>query len=151
MITNSENFYKKISQLTLEVKQALRIKGLVVPVKNKDGSVSLDNYTIVKDLDGYAILDRDNEVLIQRINLPQTAIIVANKLALGRSRDTELLSIDQQYGYCDFQEKLYRKTMPGTDLERFSIYMTKYELAQVKKQRFKLEIARSFEKLIKLV
>jgi hypothetical protein len=151
MITSSEDFYKKISQLTLDVKHKLRHKGLVVPVKNQDGTITLDRYTIVKDLDGYTILDYDNEVLIQRINLPQTAIIVANKMALGRHRDTELLDIDRQYGYCDFQEKLYRKAMPHTDLERFSIYMTKYELAQVKKQQFKQQIARSFEKLIKLV
>jgi hypothetical protein len=151
MITNSEDFYKKISQLTLDVKHTLRSKGLIVPVKNQDGTITLDRFTIVKDFDGYAILDYDNEALIQRINLPQTAIIVANKMALGRYRDTELLEIDRQYGYCDFQEKLYRKTMPKTDLERFSIYMTKYEIAQVKKQQFKQQIARSFEKLIKLV
>jgi hypothetical protein len=151
MITSSEDFYKKISQLTLEVKHALRIKGLIVPVKNRDGSVTLDRYTIVRDLDGYAILDYDDEVLIHRINLPQTAIIVANKMALGRHRDIELLEIDRQYGHYDFQEKLYKKTMPRADLERFSIYMTKYESAINQKQRLKLHIARSFEKLIKLI
>ena len=151
MINSSEDFYKKISQLTLEVKRTLRHRGLVVPVKNKDGTITLGQYTIIKYLNGYAILDYDNEPLIQQINLPQTAIIVANKMALGRYRDTELLEIDRQYGYCDFQEKLYKKTMPRTDLERFSIYMTKYEVAQVKKQQFKQEIVRSFEKLIKLV
>jgi hypothetical protein len=96
-------------------------------------------------------LDYGNEVLIQRINLPQTAIVVANKLALGRHRDTELLEIDRQYGYCDFQEQLYKKTMPHTDLERFGIYMTKYELAQYRKKKCKQQITRSFEKLIKLV
>jgi hypothetical protein len=151
MITAPEDLYKKISQVSSEVRKTLRKKGLVVPVKNKNGSISIGHFTIVKDPDGYVILDWDDEILIQRINLPQTAIIVANKLALGYHQDNKLLALDQQYGYCDFQEKLYKKSMPRVDFERYSIYMTKYELAQYKKQQFKQEIANSFEKLIKLI
>jgi hypothetical protein len=151
MITKAEDLYKKISLVSSEVRKTLRKKGLVIPVKNKNGSISIGQFTIVKDLDGYVILDFDDEVLIQRINLPQTAIVVANKLALGHYRDAKLLALDQQYGYCDFQEELYKKSMPRTDFERYGIYMTKYELVKHKKQQFKQEIAHSFEKLIKLV
>jgi hypothetical protein len=151
MINEPEDLYRKIAQVGSDVKKTLRKKGLVIPVKNKNGSISIGNFTIVKDPDGYVILDWDAEVLIQRINLPQTAIVVANRLALGYPRDNNLLGLDQQYGYCDFQEKLYKKSMPHTDFERYGIYMTKYELVQYKKRRFKQEISNSFEKLIKLI
>jgi len=151
MITAPEDLYKKISQVSSEVRKTLRKKGLVIPVKNKNGSISIGHFTIVKDPDGYVILDWEDEILIQKINLPQTAILVANKLALGHYQDNRLLALDQQYGYCDFEEKLYKKSMPTTDFERFGIYLTKYELIQSKKQQFKQEIANSFEKLIKLI
>jgi len=42
MITQPEDLYKKISQVSSEVRKTLRKKGLVIPVKNKNGSISID-------------------------------------------------------------------------------------------------------------
>jgi hypothetical protein len=76
---------------------------------------------------------------------------VANKLALGQHKDSKLLALDQQYGFCDFEERLYKKFMPTTAFERFGIYLTKYELVKNRKLQYQREITNSFEKLIKLI
>jgi len=151
MNTIPEELYSRIQKISEEVKRDLRRKGLVVPIKQSDGSITLGTYTIVKDLNGYKILDFMNEEVITGINLPQTAIIMANKLALGYYKDTSLLEEDRRYGFADFEEKLYKKAMSGKNADRFDIFLTKHSTAHIKKQQHKKAIINSFEKLIKLV
>ena len=146
-----ENLFIKIQQLKTEVKQDLRRKGLIVPTQNKNGSIGIGWYTIVKNPKGYDILDFDNEVIQGGINLPQTAILIANKLALGYHRDSDLIETDRKYGFADFEEQLYKRIMANQLSEKFLIYLTKRDLAQHKKKMFKQDILRSFEKLVKLV
>ena len=47
------DLYKKIVQVSTQVKMELRRKGIVVPVENKDGTVTVGNFLIVKKSDGF--------------------------------------------------------------------------------------------------
>lgn len=148
----SEDLYFKMKKVSDEVRKDLRRKGLVVPVKNNDGSINIGRYTIVKDMSGFFdILDYSGDIVVDKINLAQTAIVLANKLALGQYKDTTLLDADRHYGYADFEEKLYSKAINRKESSAISVYLSKYDDAKLKKNVHKLTITRSFEKLIKLV
>lgn len=152
MKTTPEDLYFRMKKLSVEVRKDLLRKGIVVPNKNDDGTVTIGRYTIVKNLDGsYAILDHSDEKIVDNINLPQTAIIVANKLALGQYKDSSLLDVDRRYGSADFEERLYRRAMSRKSNDFISVHVTKYEIARHKKTGYRESINRSFEKLLKLV
>jgi hypothetical protein len=145
---------KKLEQVTREVKQQLREEGFVVPVKDKNGHIKFGTYTIVRDSYGlFSILDHTKEPIITGINLPHTALLTANNLALGRYKDDKLLSKDQRYGYAEFKEQLYKKAISRTDkgIDHFDLSMEKYKTAQLKKQLYRNEILKSFEKLSKIL
>ena len=151
MKTTTEDLYRKITKLSESVKADLRRKGLVVPVKNKDGSITVGCYKIVKTDSGYSVVDYTGEVVVDRINLPQTAIITANKMALGQYRDTTLILNDTKYGYAEFEEALYKRAMTSKTIANFDIQISKYSNAQLKKETYKKAITNSFQKLIKLI
>lgn len=150
----TEDLVKKLAQLSRDVKQKLYKEGLVIPVKNKDGSISFGAYRVLRDSSGYyTIVDYDNEVVVGQINLPQTALVVANGMALGRYRDTALINEDKGYGYADFEEQLYKRNMSKKDnsLDKFDVSLGKYTIVHAKKKSHKAAIDKSFEKLIKLI
>jgi hypothetical protein len=152
MKTTPEDLYFQMKTLSVEVRKDLLSKGIVVPTKNDDGTVTIGNFTIVKNFNGsYAILDHTDEKIIDNINLPQTAIMVANKLALGHYKDSILLDVDRRYGSADFEERLYRRAMSRKSNDFISVYVTKYEIAKHKKTEYRESINRSFEKLLKFV
>jgi hypothetical protein len=152
MKTITEELYGKIKKVSESVRRDLYKKGLVVPVKNSDGTITIGSYTIIKEDDGsFAILDFTDETILKGINLPQTAILVTNKLALGLYKDTELLESDRRYGSADFEEQLYKRALKRKSNDIVSLYITKYDDARIKKNEYKRTIIRSFEKLIKLV
>lgn len=142
------HLYEKIVSLSKEVKDNFRKKGVVIPVKNDDDSISLGPYTVIKDKHGfYQIYDYREEVIVERINLPQTAIMLANGLALGRFLDKKLLNKDQKYGYALFEETLHKnKTKKNVDL-----HLAKLSSARAKREYYQHDINTSFEKLRKLV
>jgi len=151
----TDDLYKKIVKVSTEVKKEFRRKGLVIPVENKDGSVTLDNYTITKNLEGfYAIINSSGYTVVEQINLPQTAAVLANGLALGRFLDDDLLKKDQEYGYALFDESLHERAVRRSNeksLDYFDLRLTKCMIARAKKEHYKSDIVKSFEKLIKLV
>jgi len=150
----TEELLKKLVQLDREVKSSLRKKGLVVPIKGKDGEVNFGTFKVIRDNDGfYSIIDRKNEAVVTGINLPHTALIVANNLALGKHNDAGLISSDKNYGYADFEEQLYKKAISRNDktLDYFDLSLEKYNSAHNKKQIYRREVMRSFEKLVRLV
>jgi hypothetical protein len=152
MKTTPEDLYFQMKKLSVEVRKDLLRKGIVVPTKNTDGTITIGNFTIVKNLDGsYAILDHTDDRIVDNINLPQTAIMVANKLALGHYKDSILLDVDRRYGSADFEERLYRRAMSRKSNDFISVHVTKYEIAKHKKNGYRESINRSFEKLLKLV
>jgi hypothetical protein len=146
----------KVEKIARKVKDDLRQSGFVIPVNNRDGSISVDNYRIVKDKSGfYSIKDRDNDVVIKQINLPQTAAVLANKLALGRGIDTEILVTDREYGYNLFEELLSKQisetSIEKKDYDRADLMSVKLRIASYKKTEAKKKIIYSFEKLRKLL
>ena len=149
------DLYKRIVKLSGEVKNNLMKKGVAVPVQNSNGTVSVGSFTIVKTREGYYnIQDKNGEVMIDRINLPQTAAVLANGLALGRFKDTKLIEHDKKYGYALFEEIVQKKAIENSitkPLEYFDLAMTKASIAKAKKDYHKQDVVRSFQKLIKLV
>jgi hypothetical protein len=151
MNTIPEELYNKIKKLSDQVRTELKTKGLVVPVQNDDGTTTIGKYTIIKEFDGYySILDNWDDIVVTGINLPQTAIIIANRLALNHYRDDKLIEIDRKYGYANFEEALYKRGMQKNS-DKFDIYLSKYNQAHNKKKINKTHIVHSFQKLIKLV
>lgn len=147
--------FKKIEQIAKSVKADLRRKGLVIPIDNEDGSVTVDTFTITKEATGfYAIKDRFNEIVVANINLPQTAALLANSLALGKWLDSNLVRQDRIYGYKLFEEQLFKahadKNLKRNNIDKADFDYTKANIAKHKKIKAKEEILRSFDKLRKM-
>jgi hypothetical protein len=147
------NIYRKIQELSFEVKQELRKKGVVAPVKNNDGSVGIGCYRIVKGQNGYTVLDDHDDVVEQDLNLPQTAVLLANDLALGKFRDKNIVDQDRRYGYALFEEELHnRKTAKKKiTLEYFDVSIAKAAEAKGRKEYYKKDLLNKYEKLMRLV
>lgn len=151
----NEELYRKIDRVTSEVREDFRRRGLIIPVENKDGSITLNNFTITRQCTGfYAILNRNGEVVVEQINLPQTAALLANGLALGRFLDKELLNKDRNYGYALFDETLHERAVQRSSkkpLDYFDLRLSKCMIARAKKEHYKNDIVNSFGKLQKLI
>jgi hypothetical protein len=147
------NLYRKIQQLSVEVKKELQLKGMVAPVKNSDGSVNIGYYRIVKDTQGYSVIDHRGEVIEQGLNLPQSAVLLANGLALGRYKDKTVVDHDRRYGYALFEEELHtkKKERKKTTLEYYDVSIAKASEARSKKEFYKKDLLNKYEKLMRLV
>ncbi len=146
----SEHLYKKLQQVTVEVKKSLSQKGIAIPVKNDDGSISIGLYTVKKVNNHYQIWDYSQEVVVDCINLPHSAIILANGLALGRYLDSDLLNKDRYYGYAAFEEEYYKKIAQknlSKNIDRADLAFTKSAVNKGKKDMYKEDILKTFEKL----
>jgi len=149
-----DHLFKKLEHITSEVKEKLKKKGIVVPSENTDGSISLGNYKILKKSSGfYSILDYGDRPVVEGMNLPQTAVIVANGLALGRFLDHRIVEKDRLYGYAVFEETAAKKGLQKVtaDIDRYDLLTTKCLIAQAKKSKYKFEIDKDFEKLRKFL
>lgn len=151
----NDSVYKKIEKLSDEVKLEFRKKGIVIPIKNYDGSISLGRYKIVKNKDSfYSILDYNGDVVVDKINLPQTAALLANNMALGKWPDDQLLRKDRTYGYALFEESLYKKHAQknmSKNIDRAQVLLIKSSINKLKKDMCKQEILTSFEKLRRFI
>lgn len=144
-----DKVYKQAENIAKGVKQDLRQKGFVVPIENRDGTISVDKYTIVKQQSGfYCIEDKDGDILVDKINLPQTAAVMANNLALNRGIDDRLLKHDREYGYSYFEEEQAKRIIKNhKDWDKVDVMYTKMNVAYHKKISAKSSIIYSFEKL----
>jgi hypothetical protein len=146
----NSDVYKKLQIVSDQVKKELQQKGVAIPLRNNDGSITLGNYTIAKRNGFYAILDYSKEVVVDQINLPQTAAILANNLALGKWIDEKILRFDRHYGYAEFEETLHTRMAEKNlkkNVDRADMLFTKSKIKHAKKEDFKREIFKSFEKL----
>jgi hypothetical protein len=154
MNLTSNDIYVKIQQLNRDVKEQLRHRGIVVPVRRKDGSIQVGHYHIKRDKAGfYRVLTSKNEVIVDNLNLPQTAAILANRLALGKWLDDDIISADTKYGHALFDETLHRqlaeKSLKSNNIEKAEVMFTKTAIDKHKKNQYKLELDRGFDKLIR--
>jgi hypothetical protein len=143
--------YKKISNISSEVKTKLFRKGLVVPKKNNDNSISVGRYLIKKINGLYTIANGKNCVILENINLPQTAILIANKLALWGAVDYNLFLKDQSYGSTLFEDELYTQRIDKhTDEDYRQVMLIKRDVVREKRDFYKQEIEESFQKLMRI-
>ena len=152
MPSTSNQLLDKFKFVVNNVKQELNNKGIAIPVKNNDGSVSLEKYTIVKSSQGYYVIkNRRGDVVLDRINLPQSAALLANGLALGKWADTELYKLDQEYGYklfeCELLKEHAENSIRKKNIDRAEILYNKLEMLKVGVKSSKGKILSSFEKL----
>jgi hypothetical protein len=149
----TEELFNKIVTISANVKEELYNADIVIPIKNNNGSLKIGSYTLLKTSTGfYAILDSVGVTIIDQINLPQTAAVVANKLALGKFIDRTIIKKDSDYGYALFEETLHRKAAERThkqDPDYSDLRMLKSAISKLKKDGFKRDILKSFEKLRK--
>jgi hypothetical protein len=155
MTITAEELYKKFTKVTAQVREDLRQRGFVIPVSNKDGTIGIGPYRIVKDKgDLYTIVDSRNRIEVAGINLPQTAIIMANDLALCKFLDRNLIKRDQEYGYAVFKEQIYQRALKRSrtqSIDRFELLLFKSQSIRAKKELCRRDIERSFEKLTKII
>lgn len=154
MNLNTNDIYVKIQQLDRDVKEQLKRQGIVVPVRKNDGTIQVGHYRIKRDKAGfYKVLTSNNEVIVGNINLPQTAAILANRLALGKWLDDDVISADTKYGHALFDETLHRqlaeKSLKSNNVEKAEVMYTKTAIDKHKKNQYKLELDRGFDKLIR--
>lgn len=151
MSSTSDQVLKKFKQVADSVKNDLRKKGLVIPIQNKDGSITIDNYLIVKVGVFYFIRDRFGEDIVKNINLPQTAALIANSLALGKMGDDKIYKLDQEYGFglfeIDLLSKHANRSLKRKDIDRADFLYTKLKITKSRVNSTKSSIMNSFEKL----
>lgn len=149
---NQEIIFEKIEALTRGVLKNLRSKGIVVPIENDDGTITIGRYSIIKSQGFYQIVNYANEILVTNINLPHTALMIANDLALNKFIDSKTIELDRNYGYALFEEQLYKKiSKKQKSYEDYDIVVTKGLVARAKKEHNKRAILAHFDKLRKIL
>jgi hypothetical protein len=149
-----DDIYKKVKQLGLDVKEQLKRRGIVVPTKTPDGLIRVGYYTIKRNKTGfYSILNYSNEAVVEFINLPQTAAMLANRLALGKHLDDELLDADRRYGHALFEEELHlilaERNLKANNIDRADVMFTKFNIAKHRKEQHRKTIFNGFDKLMR--
>jgi hypothetical protein len=144
-------FYENLYDLVSNVKEELRSRGYVIPVKHPNGCISMGNFFITKDSDGYYnVIDRTGRVDVNKFNLPYTAILVANTLALGKSIDNRILRSDQAYGYGASEETqltcLIKNLTKQKEWDRAEIISNKRVIAHKRAETARRFIMNSFLK-----
>lgn len=147
-----DKLFRKLFIVSEQVRNNLKSKGCIIPIEKDDGTVGVGHFTISKLDNFFVIQDFSGEIIVNFINLPQTAVIIANSLALGRSVDTQILQVDQCYGYAEFEESLHKKIAErniNKDNDRAQLMLTKSGINHTKKNYYRKQIIRKYEKLIK--
>ena len=149
---STDPYYKKIANLSSEVKSKLFRKGLVVPKRNNDNTVSVGSYTIKRDENShYSIVDTQNDVLANNINLAHTAVVLANELALGKGINQKLLAKDQIYGGTLFEDEMYKQRISKIkDPELRETLLIKQENNKEKQEMYRYEIEQSYQNLMRI-
>jgi hypothetical protein len=146
-----KNILEKVQALADSVKGDLRKKGVIVPKKHKDGSIQFDNFLVVSKNNGWHVLNKKQETVVGPVNAPQTAIVSANSLALGRSVDDKLLENDKWYGFKYFDEEVYsnsaKTSMKSNNWDKADWCLTRASIAKVQKEQYLAYIMSSFNRL----
>jgi hypothetical protein len=149
-----KDIYLQIEKLSKDVKAQLLRQGIVVPIKSNDGTIKVGHYAIKRKKDGfYCIVDFEKEIIIDRINLPQAAAVLANHLALGRWIDTGMQAADMKYGHALFDEQLHtnlaEKSIKFNLIDRADVMFTKSAIAKYNKEKYRKIVIQGFDKLIR--
>jgi hypothetical protein len=138
---NQQELLDRLYKIKEDVKSQLKRNSIVVPVKTKNG-IKLDEYEIVKEEGGFSIYDRYSETKYKNINYLQTAVLIANNLALNKPIKNYWIVDDLSSGSCDFDIQLYenrfKKSLKNNDIFGLNHYNSRLQETKIKKkQRFK--------------
>lgn len=154
MITDQKEIYSRLNELSRTVKEQLRKQGVIVPSKTREGYIKVGYYNITKKDGFYNITDYADQIVVDRINLPQCAALLANKLALGKYLDTVVLEADRKYGHALFeqtlQEKIAKNKLQSKEYDVASLLLNKAGINKLKKEHYRNIVVAGFEKLIKV-
>lgn len=153
MKLQAERLYQKILNLTRKVRDDFRRKGMVIPVKNSDGNVRVGKYLITRmNTDFYCVVGVDGEVMAENLNLPQTAVVVANHLALKGYLNTDIVEKDREYGYAYFEHQVYQRARDRAEIDPdyYDLKASKYEYSGERAELYKQQILEQFNKLQKV-
>ena len=104
---NEQELIGKLSTASKFVKEQLKKKGVIVPVKTKDG-ICLDDYTVIKTDSGFQVLNKNRDAVYENLYFVQTAVIIANMLALKKPVKFSLIEDDAKAGSNEFDLTLYK-------------------------------------------
>jgi hypothetical protein len=154
MPTTENQLFEKFTKLANAVRQDFKRKGVVLPSQKKDGSIQIGTYNIKKQNSAYYIKDRNDNVVVGPLNLAQTAVVIANDLALGRWPDHQLMDDDKWYGYKAFAEEsalhIAETASKRKDTDRADFSRYRAVMAAEQKLIYKKNIDSRFNKLCKL-
>jgi hypothetical protein len=132
---NQQDIVNRLCKIKDEVKTALRKNGVVAPIKTSRG-IKLEDYEIVLENNIYKIYNRWGEVEVHSINYLQTAVLLANSMALKKTPKINILSEDMQAGSAEFDCKLFehrfKKSLRDNDV--FGIQHYSVRLAETKRK-----------------
>ena len=154
MQTTEKKLFERFEKLAKSVRLDFKKKGIIIPVQEKDGKIRVGEYVIDKKNTVYYISNKRGAVIIGPLNLAQTAVVVANDLALGRWPDHTLLDNDQWYGYKMFAElsaiHVAECASKKNDPDRADFSRYKATIACEQKLSYKKAIDSRFNKLCNL-
>jgi hypothetical protein len=144
------NVFNQIEIVAKHVIGNLKRRGHVLPTQQKDGSFKYENFVVKKGRTGFYSISCRNIVYVDNINLPQTAAVVANGLALGNIINNDIIKLDRDYGYRLFDEELYAAAIKRKKitLDQEALYETRSYIAKIQKDAIKEKILKSFKKLV---
>jgi len=148
-----KELFNKVENVAKTVLGDLRTRGYVVPTKIDNNTIDFDGYRVGKDIENtYYIANRRNDLTVRYINLPQTAALLANRLALGKGIDESLLNEDRTYGFRQFDMQRYRQSMKknSKDIDQYTFFETRLKIAEAQAKNSKNRIFDAFEKLRRL-
>lgn len=145
-----DRVFSKFETLAKRVLYDLKAKGHIIPVQQSDGSIKFEKFLVTKNKHGLYSVSGSNIVYQENLNLPQSAALIANDLALGRIQDTKIIELDRDYGFKLFEEQLYQQAgkRKQNTLDQSIFYETRCSIAKTQKDALKNRILRSFKKLI---
>ncbi len=127
---NEKELLSRLQKLKEDVKNNLKQQGVVLPVKTAKG-IRLDNYEIRLEKSRYRIFNKWNEIEVDNINYLQTAVIIANNLALKKQTLDVILSEDMRAGAAEFDLKVFenrfQKSLKNHDvfgIQHYGVRMT---------------------------
>lgn len=150
MKSTKSQIFSKVQQVANSVKQNLRDKGYIIPVKEKDGSINFEGIHVRKIKNTfYSVYDKTEHPIIENLNLLETAVVLANNAALGRFLDMKIVEADKQYGYHSFKLDVFTARFNNAEkmTDTWVYYETRRNKASENTQKYKQIVYNSFNKL----
>lgn len=145
--------YNQFELVAKRVLTDLKTRGFVVPIRGQQGSLKFEDFVVIKNPNGLYSVKGGKVTYFDDLNLPQTAAIIANDLAVGRILDSNLVNLDRDYGFKLFEEEVYRRASKRkkNTLDQVVFYDTRKQIAKSQKNAIKDRIMKSFKKLTNIV